>query len=81
MTKWAINIMGYFNDTTDKYNAATLEELFEQVAHKFEPMMVVGASVKPLPKDHIVIEKKEVKKRTGLLGRALDYQKELKGKK
>jgi hypothetical protein len=81
MSKFAINIMGYWEDATGKYTQDQVEEMFEVIGYKFEPMKVVGVSVKTLPADHIVIERKEVKKRTGILGKALDYQKELKSKK
>jgi hypothetical protein len=75
MTKWAINILGSFDDATGKYTATQLEELFEQVGHKFEPLKVVGVAVKSLPDDHIIIEKKSVKRSTGILGKALDKNK------
>jgi hypothetical protein len=75
LVKWAINIMGTFDDSTNKYTAAQLEEMFEVVGYKFEPMKVVGVAVKSLPDDHIIIDKKEVKRRTGKLGMALDKRK------
>jgi hypothetical protein len=75
MSKFAINIMGYYDDQTGKYTQDMVEEMFELLGFQFNPMKCVGVSVSTLPDDHIVIERKEVKKRTGILGRALDKNK------
>lgn len=76
MTKFAINIMGYWEDKESNYNANTVEELFETwMNQKCEIMRCTGVSVKQLPDHHIVIEKNSVKRRTSKLGMALDKNK------
>jgi hypothetical protein len=75
MTKFAVNIMGTFEDTSNGYNAAQVEELFEIMQYKFETLKVVGVSAKALPDDHIVVQKNLIKRRTGKLGLALDKNK------
>jgi hypothetical protein len=75
MTKFAVNIMGTFEDNTNGYTSAQVEELFEVMQYKFESLKVVGVSAKALPEDHIVIQKNEIKRRTGKLGLALDKNK------
>jgi hypothetical protein len=67
--------MGYWEDATGKYTQDMVEEMFELLGFQFTPMKCVGVSVSTLPDDHIVVERKEVKKRTGILGRALDKNK------
>lgn len=66
MTKWAINVMGVWEDKEDNYDETTIEHLFEQMGNKFEPMRVTGVAVKQLPAEHIVISKQKVKKRDRL---------------
>jgi hypothetical protein len=72
MTKFAVNIMGTFNDVTNRYTAAQVEELFETIHYTIESLKVVGVSAKQLPEDHIIIPKQKVKRSTGVLGAAVD---------
>ena len=63
--KFVVNVMGHVLDETDKYEQADIEGLLDRdcVHECFKPFKIFGVSVKEVPIDGPVIEKKKVMRR------------------
>ncbi|WP_411753269.1 hypothetical protein [Serratia sp. (in: enterobacteria)] len=63
-TRFAVNIIGYIDDSLDKYTAEQLEKMLsvESVTHCFEPLKTVAVICKKIPADSVSIDAGKVKK-------------------
>lgn len=64
MTKFAVNIIGYVEDTLDKYTSDQLEKMLslESVTHCFKPLNTIAVVCKQVPDDAVSINVGKVKK-------------------
>jgi len=63
-TRWAINVVGYVDDSTDKYTKHQLFEMFNRLAMKdlFKPIDVVEIIIQETATDYH-IDKEDVTRR------------------